>query len=324
MSNPDAENVIFNLNKSNLTDATISSKYFQTRNQNILNKIEDYYVRIIDAKIPTTEIPFFIMKPNFYSVTIGDHRVFLIPPTGATPQFDGYIYYYQSFLDSLNQALYQAHNANGYVAASPPFVFYDNDSEYLKIAIDYQYLTLNGGAKVNIFFNKFLLYKLPGFWNTFQLFSSNGQDYLINYEILATNYFASGLSDSINYPCIVMPSQDKYISDLLEFQNILITTQTIPISEQPVSSQDGVNRTLKILATIPVQFNNITKSRYITYDQIYPKWLNTVGFGALKIIDIELFFVGDDFQTYPMTMLPSENISIRIQFNKKNLVQNYV
>lgn len=323
MSDPTAQNIIFNLNKSNTTQTTTSSRYFQIRNQNIIDNIEDYYVRVIEAKIPITEVPFFIMKENFYSVTINNIRIYLIPPTGSTPFFNGRVYYFQEFIDSLNNALRIAHNSNGYTLASPPYFYYDYDVEYLRFVVDYQYFTLNGGGAVQIFFNNNLLYKLPGFQSEYDEFATNGKDYLIVYDVYATNYFAAGISDSINYPCVVMTSQDKYVNDLLEFQNLVITTQSIPVNDQPVSSIDGVNKTLRILATVPLNFNNTTKGRYVSYEQIYPKWLKTTAFGALKIIDVEVYYVGDDFTVYPMTLLPTENMSMRIEFVKKNMVENY-
>lgn len=323
MSDPNAENIIFNITKGNTTQTSSTSRYFQIRNQNIIDKIEDYYVRVLEAKIPITEVPFFIMKDNKYSVTINNQRVYLIAPTNTSPEFNGYIYYFQQFLDSLNQALYVAHNANGYTLASPPYIYYDYVDEYLKIIIDYQYFTLNGGGAVEIFFNNYLLYKLPGFMNIYNEFAVNGQDYQIVYDIYATNYFSAGISDSVNYPCVIITSQDKYVSDLLEFSSVLITTQAIPINDQPVTSENGVNKTLRILASIPLGFNNITKTRYLNYEQIYPKWLKTTAYGALRIIDVELYLISDDFSTRPMSLLPSENLSMRIEFVKRNQVENY-
>jgi len=323
MSDPEADTIIFNINKSNTTAKSATSRFFQIRNQNIINKIEDYYVRVLEAKVPITEIPFFIMAADTYSVTINNVRVFLIPPPNSSLAYVGYVYYFQQFLDSLNQALFAAHNANGYTTASPPYFYYDSSQEYLKMVVDYQYFTLNGGGPVEIFFNNYLLYKLPGFYNTYNEFAVNGQDYQIIYGVYGTNYFAAGISDSINYPCVVITSQSKFVADLLEFQSIIITTQAIPINDQPVSSPDGVNKTLRILSTIPISFNNVSKTRYITYDQIYPKWLKTTGYGPIKIIDVELFFVGDDFTVFPMTLLPSENLTMRLEFARTNLVENY-
>ena len=75
MANPTANNIIFNVSKGNPTETSISSRFFQVRNQNIVDKVEDYYIRVFEAKVPITEIPYFIMKDNVYSVTINDQQV---------------------------------------------------------------------------------------------------------------------------------------------------------------------------------------------------------------------------------------------------------
>lgn len=323
MSDPKANTIIFNINKGNTTQSSQNSRYFQVRNQNIIDNVENYYVRLLEAKIPITEVPFFIMKDNTYSVTINNVQVFLIAPTANDPDYNGYIYYFQAFLDSLNQALFTAHNTNGYTLASPPYMYYDFNDEYLKLIVDAQYFTLNAGSKVDIFFNNYLLYKFPGFMNIYNEFAPPGQEYQIIYDIYATNYFSTGISDSVNYPCILMTSQDKFVDDFLEFQNIIITTQAIPINDQPITSENGVNKTLRILATIPIGFNNTTKHRYVSYNQEYPKWLKTTAYGPLRIIDVELYLVSDTFTVYPMSLLPSENMTMRIEFAKKKLVENY-
>lgn len=323
MSSAKSETVIFNINKNNSTDLPIPLVFSENRNQNIIDNIEEYYIRVLEAKIPITEIPYFIMKPNKYSVTINGKRVFLVPPVGSLPEFNGQIFYFQTFLDSLNNALLQAHNMNGYTLASAPYFYYDNSDEYVKMVVDYQYFTLQSGGKVSIFFNGALLFKLAGFNNNYYFGATNGEDYQIIYDVYATNYFASGISDSINYECVVMSSENKFFSDLLEFQSLIITTETIPINDQYISSSNGVNRSFRILAVVPLKFENINKTRYLSYVQEYPRWVKTTGFGALRKIDCQVYVVGDDFSNRRLSLLPSENFNLRLEFAKKILVDNY-
>lgn len=311
MSRPDSDNIIFNINKNNPNDFAISSEFFQSRNQNIVNKIEDYYLRVYEAKIPITEVPFFVFKPNTYSVTIGGFRVFLISP-------ETNIFYIQTFLTSLNDALRAAHNANGFLS-SPPYVYYDYSVDYLKIVFDVDYYDNH----ITLFFNRALLLKFTGFQNKFYPGAINGQDYEILYQPLADNYFQNGISELVNYACLVMTSQNKFITDFLEFQSIIISSKSLPLNQQYISSQDGVNKTLSILSIIPIDFSNATNTRYVYYRQEYPLWVDTTSQGHLQTMDVEIYYSDDFFNIYPLTLLPQETMTLRVQFIKKNLVQNF-
>jgi hypothetical protein len=120
-----------------------------------------------------------------------------------------------------------------------------------------------------------------------------------------------------------MPSQSKFYKDLLEFQSIIITTRALKVNEQYISTGTSENSSLPILAEIPLLFDEINSSKNLIFSQNYPKWIVLNCSGPLKTLDMYAYFVGDDFETYPLYILPGQKFNIRLEFNRKNLVKHY-
>jgi len=267
-------------------------------------------------------VPFFRMYPNSMSVTINDKTSFLVPiqlnPVNGNVV---YIFYIQQFLDSLNTALADAHVQNGFPATVyAPKMVYDYNNDLLLFITSPVYYNL-GINPVPIFFNSKLMYKLTGFMNTF--IGTPGKEYRILYENFGSAYLRN---DEFGFPGvgIFMPSQAKFYKDLLEFQSIIVTTRALKVNEQYISSGNGENQSLPILAEIPILFDEINSSKNLIFSQNYPKWIVLNCSGPLKTLDLYAYFVGDDFQIYELFILPGQKFNIRLEFNKKNLVRNYM
>lgn len=322
MSNPNSDTIVFNASISNDSNVARRLEFSEFRSQNILDKAEDYYVRVFEAKIPMMSVPFFRMLPNDMSVTINDQRVFLTPVQLNPINGDVvYVFYIQQFLQSLNAALTQAHLANGYTS-SPPVMVYDYDNEQLNFIIDEQYYG-DGSAPIPIYFNPKLMYKLTGFMNLFTANATPGQEYRILYEQYAFNYILpGGTAFDITYDAIFMTSQSKYYKDLLEYQSIILTTRALKVNEQYISRGDGSNASLPILAEIPISFEEINSSKYLTFSQIYPKWTSLNMHGNIRTIDLNAYFVGDDFSINDVFILSGQKFNVRLEFVRKSMANN--
>jgi len=327
MSNPISDTIIFNATVSNNTGASKVLQFNDFRRQNILDHAEDYYVRAFEAKIPMMSVPFFRMfaetteDDKSMKVTINDKTASLVPIQLNPINGDVvYIFYIQQFLDSLNAALLDAHQQNGFPAnVFAPKMVYDYDLDLLLFAISPTYYNL-GINPVPIFFNARLMYKLTGFMNEY---TGNPQkEYRIIYE--SFNGYRRNDEFGIIGIAIYMPSQSKFYKDLLEFQSIILTTRALKVNEQYISSGNGDNQSLPILAEIPILFEEINSSKNLIFSQNYPKWIAINCRGPLKTIDMFAYFVGDDFQIYELYILPGQKFNIRLEFNKKNLVKNYL
>jgi hypothetical protein len=321
MSNPTSDTIFFNASVSNTTQVPQRLQFNEFRNQNILDKAEDYYVRVFEAKIPMMSVPFFRMRPNTMSVTINNQTVFLVPiqlnPINGAVVF---IFYIQQFLDSLNLALNEAHLRNGYLS-SPPKMIYDFDNDILILVVDVQYYG-DGSNPIPIYFNPALMYKFTGFMNLFNNVGIPGQEYRIMYESFVQNYLSTG-QFNINYDAIYMPSQSKFYKDLLEYQSIILTTRALKVNEQYISTTSNANSSLSILTEIPISFEELNSSKYLTFAQNYPKYTSMNTYGNLRAIDLNAYFVGDDFEINDLFILPGQKFNVRLEFIKKNLVKNY-
>jgi len=332
MSNPESDTIVFNATVSNDTNANKVLAFTDFRKQNVLDHAEDYYVRMFEAKIPIMSLPLFQQSlPNDSAgnavykmkVTIGNITKPLIPiqlnPLNGQVVF---VFYIQQFLDSLNNALLEAHIDSG-INGSAPKMIYDYNNDLLLFCISTIYYA-GGVNSVPIFFNAALMYKFTGFTNAY--IGSLDKEYQILYGSYFENYTHSGLEDYFGFSSdtIFMPSQSKFYKDLLEYQSIIVTTRSLKVNEQYVSSGNGDNQSLPILSEIPILFEDINSSKYLTFSQLYPKWSNINAFGPLKTVDLYAYFVGDDFKIYELYILPGQKFNVRLEFIRKNLVKHYI
>jgi hypothetical protein len=110
------DHVYYNIVMSNntVTDSQIAT-YNAPRTTALLENPSDYYVSIIRFTVPLQNVPIFVFKDNSYSVTISyngvDHQTFLVyvpdyaPIAIPSSPFNKYVFYYQQFLDSINNGL---------------------------------------------------------------------------------------------------------------------------------------------------------------------------------------------------------------------------
>lgn len=324
MSNPISDTIVYNATVSNTSNQAKTLSFNDFRKQNLLDHAEHYYVRVFEAKIPMMSVPFFRMFPEPTSgedksmkVTIGTSTVSLVPIQLNPINGDVvYIFYIQQFLDSLNLAFANAHVASS-SPGNPPRMFYDFENEILNLAVDSEYYSF-GVNPVPIFFNTRLMYKFTGFMNEY--LGDVNKEYKISYGSYYTNYRDSGLFN-IDYEAIFMPSQSKFYKDFLEFQSIIVTTRSLKLNEQTIASGDNEIKTLPILTEIPITFEDLNSSKYLTFSQVYPKWTVLNFQGPLKAIDLYAYYVGDDFSIYDLFILPGQKFNIRLEFIRKELIK---
>jgi hypothetical protein len=317
MSDPSLPIIAFNASVSNTTNVARVLEFTEFRKSNIVDRCEDYLVRVYESKIPVMSVPLFKMDPDSMYVTIGDSTVAL-QPLQLNPINGGtvFIFYIQQFLDSLNNALAEAHDNELITGAQPSFMFYDYEQDLLKFIIDERYLGGALSAPIPIYFNIKLLYKLTGFMNYFDGSLGDFKSYRIMYEIFAPAY----IQDFNGTDSVVMPSQSKFYKDFLEFQSIVITFRSLKLNQQYISTAEGQNSSLPILAEIPISFEEINSSKHLTFSQVYPKWTAINGQGPLNNLDMFVYYVGDDFQIYPVFLLPGQKFNFRLEFMRKDAI----
>lgn len=322
MSNPNADNIVYNVSISNNTDTPIPFKYDEARSQYIIEKCENYYCRLFQAKVPIMSVPFFEMKPNEYFITIGNSTASLVP-IQLVPG-NNYVFYIEQFLECMNNAFQEAHNIN-FGFASPlkaPKIYYNYTINKLFIYVDSAYLN------TQIFFNTKLIYKLSGFYNEFVNLGNN-RDYSILYNDISRYKGAAGIAgiySNLNYPGYLLYNQTEFYKDLLEFQSIVIATRSLKINEQLITNppnSPNQNNSFPILAELPLTFEELNSSKYLNFAQLYPKWSDINASGHINRMDLFAYLVDDSYNLIPLVILPGQKANLRIEFIKKNLVKNY-
>ncbi len=149
--------------------------------QPYLKNAEKYYLTIVKAVFPTTSIPFFEFIGGKYYITIQyppDGFSVLIPviPIGIpTSVIDGnyFVYYYEQFIDSINQAFLtaflQLKSAPGSTFAGnlPPFIVYEKPSNRFVLVAEQGYWKPDSdtGAILSMDFTTFRLFNSLPFIN---------------------------------------------------------------------------------------------------------------------------------------------------------------
>lgn len=315
MSNPNSDNIVYNISLSNNTSKPIPFTYNEFRSQYVLEKSEDYYIRIFQAKIPIMSVPFFNYSDDYY-ITVGNYQeklniINLVPRSNS-------IYYIDQFCEMMNYAFLRInHRFND--RPNPIKVFYSRNINKLSIYVPHTYRTNR------IYFSSKLMFKLSGFFNRLVNLGNN-KDYELIFDTgTTTKANLSDFSTTMSYPGFLIISQSDYFKDIQEFQSVILTTNTIKVNEQLISNgnRSDANNSFPILVELPISFDDLNSSKYLDFTQIVPKWTDLNTTGPLNRIDLIAYLVDSDYNLIPLEILPGQRANVRIQFIKKNLVKNY-
>ena len=103
--------IYYNVNIYNDKDEDLEAKFNATRVENILDNPSDYELAIVRFSVPTINIPIFILDSNkqFTHSLRYKGKEYTEPITWISntnePEKQGYIWNFQEFIDSFNQAL---------------------------------------------------------------------------------------------------------------------------------------------------------------------------------------------------------------------------
>lgn len=320
MSLPNADNIAFNLRLFNDTNNPIIAERYQSRDQPYISNIENYYVRLASATISKSAIPLFIYHNEFILyMTNGLNSL------SQTIVFENYypsfyqsnqlsIVWIQQFLDGINSSLTSLHNALGN-PGNAPIMIYDTDDK-IKLVIDVLYDNV-----VNIIaFNYQLAEKLSALSTYYE---STTNYYPVKYQRTGINYFSTGISDSITYPCVVMTAQVEGFAYLQSFYKILLTSSSLPINRQYVTTRQNLNSSFPIIDYIPIRFDQLTTNANIVYQQLQPKYIDLNSQGSISEIDFKLYTVDSHFDVTPLQIEPGDTVDIELEFINKKLVKNF-
>jgi hypothetical protein len=308
MSIPTADNIVFNLTLYNPDPVeSIQAEKYISRDQLFVKNIENYYLRLMSAEISTSEIPLFIYNNDMY-VEINNVRVLV---NFSNPYNDNFVYFVQQFLNGVNTALTTAHTTSG-APGNPPLIIYE---DRFKILIDQLYTP----GTDYIAFNSILIDKFPSIDSYYNSFNDM---FNINYDNYGNNLFNS-YPGGVNYPIYLIVSPSEGFYTLSEILNIVVTSNSIPINKQQITSLGISTRTLGILDIIPIDLDDVTRFTVKNYRQDFPSYVDLLSRGQLSEIDFKIYTVDKNFVLRPLTIAPKTSVNCRFEFVNKEIIKNY-
>lgn len=310
---------------SDLTKSVPVSVNF-SRNQVFIDKVDDYKFTVEKFVIPSTNIPILMLTPNKYSVTLSyggdDYQTFLVwNSNNPDPELQYYVWTYNEFLVSLNNALLASYNAllvaHPGVTTAVPFMLFNPVTQlftlYAKVG-EYYPQTI-GGVKIS--FNTKLFYLYQSFENISNGFNaSNGANFTISIVDRKTN------TEVISATSYYAMSQDFItLAQFNEFISIVFETNMFPVRSEYVASDTGNSEIIKVLTDFnPVLFDeNISNRTYLQYIPTLHRWYDMTSSNSLTNVDIYVFWTTADGTKYPLKLFPGDYLTIKLQFRKKHI-----
>ncbi len=319
MSLPNADNIVFNYTFNNESDNVVSAEYYTSRSQVIVNHVEDYYVRLMSAVVPMSEIPLFNYKNNMivgmYNATTNLYHEVVVQFQDLYNEMgiNQSIVYEQQFYNGVNAAMRTCHIAVGNPGAPPVFIIRSKTS-YLVFDAIYNKLAHT------VFLNDNLTQRLLSYMISYD---PSRRMSVLEYGDYVGNYYAGGFGGGITYDCYVMEPQGRASEALQEYLKIIVTCTSMKINKQYVNNSTGESLSFGVIDTIPIPFDNLLSAVSINYSQDFPSYNDLVANGPLSEIDFKLYLVGKDYRIYPLLLAPRESITMQFEFINKKLVKNY-
>ena len=315
-----ANNIYINTTLYNNTDLPIVAEKYQNRDQPYINKLEDYFVRLVSATISTSQIPLFKYYRNYeITLTNGDDtktRIVIFEDyyhVWTVPSAHVIIVWLNQFIDGLNETLRLLTIDLGSPFNPPKFIYQDNK---FKLVVD---------AVCNMSNNKIMLnYTLAN--KLIQMstkYVSSTNLYSLVYSNNGINYFPSGISADINYPVIVQEAISFGYQSLQEYNKILVVSNNITINKQLITVELNTNAALSILDTIPIDFDSLTEINTLKYEQKYPNYTDILSSGPLSEIDFQLYVVDSNYKIEKLFLEPGTSAELKIEFINKQMVKNF-
>lgn len=311
----DVDNVYVNVDIYNQNSEIIDAVFEVTRAGNILDNPSDYELAIVRFSVPTKNIPILVLdssKDYKISVdvngTILTQNVTWISNTNS-PSSQFYIRNYQEFIDSLNQALSLLHTSAqavpGYTGTQAPYFRLDEGG-----LVNFVIQTILGDdLDIKWYVNSELQAIIPTISYIENINGGNQR-----FQIVTKNN--KNNTETINsVACYVMKSESSPLFLWNDFQNLVFTSNSIPIVPELLGT--SVQNTRRVLTDFnppsqvfdrsPLQY--FPQGPYRLYDLKSTQPLNT--------IDLAVSWIDKKGRLFPVKLARYDNLSVKILFKRK-------
>ncbi len=248
------DHIYFNVSINN--NSSVSVKIAQAsiqRSVAIIDNPSDYYCSIIRFTVPLQQIPIFIFQDSLYSVTISngatDFQTILSYVPSYTPVLaptypeSRFVYSYQQFLDSINNALSASFIASG-LAGTAPYMIYNPETALISLVAPATFHNAgqtDENQTIKVWFNTNLWVFFSNFEKIFngyvpQTWNTNGKNFNIIIKPNGTNNFSIPADHGGPLAGLQMSQEFSSLYNWNILRNIVFTTNTIPIRSEGIPS----------------------------------------------------------------------------------------
>lgn len=314
--------------RNNVSNVPIPARYYETRQNNILDHPEDYDMAVVRFSIPTLGIPILYFEDGryvvymSYGVTTITQPVVLIPGNNHVPPGRS-IYTYQEMLNMINAAILTAYNALALAEplmpnTSAPFLCYDNTSGLFTLYGEPDWANTANTAilyfdvDTSLLFAGLYQYAIynPPTGNVIDRFQQVFKDNKNNTETLnGTVYYA-------------MRQDYRSLNLWSDFGSIILATSSIPVNAEFVSvtGSDGKNENRRILTDfIPNDSSSPRDITNLNYNPSgIPRYYSLSSTKEFRTLDLEILWQTKTGITIPLYINRFTEATIKLQFRKKS------
>ncbi len=347
------DNIYYNLTLVNSTDNPLNVQFNQTLGNSIVDSPQDYYLSCIRFFLDTANLPIFIFEENTYSVSISCNGVThteIVPFISASGQPETYfngIYSYQNFIDMINVALSTAYTDFGgtlpAAATVAPYLYFDpraNGLISLFAQTAYDSTNSNPATLITIWMNEDLYYFFDNFLYFFNKSNialpfgyqiiiksmGHGQNtsafdstvpsgyYKMSQEYVAANRWRGPAS--LSFTSYTIGCRTEYITGISNNANSNIVQNAgtgIPLASQFTDF---------IVSTDPGDLAGWRGN--LIYNSSSQYRLVDLQSSIVNKIDLSLYWQDVNNNSYPFSILPGTQSSIKLLFVKRSLYKNYI
>jgi len=321
------EYIYYNLRVSNPIDSgkVIPTAYSSTRVDQILDKCNNYKLSVIRFQLPAN-FPLFIypQDPSLFQVKLTNGVNSVVQNLTYTQKYETYIergiYYVNHYIEILNKALEQAHAAllilDNTITYDAPFFVYDtNATTKIYFVAPVEYIDANL-SNISISLS-------PTLFNFgFQEFPVADGNLILHNDFIKLSIFDNKIDNKVT-----IASKDYYkiysevdtTSTLNKFSDIVILTDSIPISPENISSV--LNETQRILTDfVPISEQGLNGSYYQYFPSVY-RYTNLVSNESLRKVDIKIYILYQTGEYYLHRLLPNQYFTAKLMFVRNEKIK---
>lgn len=327
-----SDKIYYNANLYNDKAFTIEATYTETKTVPIIDKRKDYYMSVIRFSCPTSTIPIFFYKPNanYLTLSVGNTNYVTLEIPYKTYIRDanlpldnsinlenrGRYFYYQQFIDGINETLQTLINSIAIPAGTtlPIKFFYDRNADAVDFIFPKIYVTNNIRFYIsaNLYpkFLSFPSYELlepvpaPNIDIEIRLYEDVNNDF-------NTNYYINSQASSIFY--------------WYEWNKVIIKSYNMGINGENNSAIENGNPISEFILTDYEISNSVTKQALTSLLYNPTAQYRLASFldeSPLRTIDYKIFIQFKSGFLYSLELLPGESVNMKILFTKKSS-ENY-